>query len=461
MKLEDELGAQFFSCNVTNLGSSSRDILISAEIPAWSNEFSKSLTLEPGETETVDIELDWKEKFYTSRESADASIIYKAVGNNISLASETEKVKISPKEDIFWSVDVDNASVDLTHSIAAWVTPHEQCISSLISKAKELTPGRSLGGYANYEGRNESVKVNRTNEQAKAIFYAIKGQGVSYVNTPVSFSGSQHVKMPSDSLIDKSGNCVDGTVLFASAFEALGMEPVIVVIPQHTLIGVESYEGSGRYVFIETTLVGSDSYENALLKGSEQFNKYRNTSQINVIRISDFRENITPFPSYSNCSLDRKCPDGTAAGACSSDKPKLCSGSGFVDAASVCGCDEDYYAYGDSCVSALIKSEEFVLGTSGSSRYYFWSPNLAGGGKIAYRYVVTSDKPVKIYVLPSYEDFIKLRSGGTFLHYPSYEGTNTISYDQVAYHEVAGGIAIINEGGAKATVDIKVLYSPS
>jgi hypothetical protein len=460
MKLEDELEVSLIQCDVTNLGAGKIDAQLTAQIPGWSNEFSKSVTLNPGLTQTVDIELDWKEKFYTNKESADAAINFKVISSNVTIASSSEKVKISPKEDIFWSVDVDNVTTDLTYSIAAWVTPHDPCISSLISKAKELAPGRSLGGYANYGGLNESEKANRTSEQAKAIFYAIKGQGVSYVNTPISFSGSQHIKMPADSLIDKSGNCVDGTVLFASAFEALGMEPIMVIIPYHTLVGVETYPGSNKYLFIETTVVGSDSYEAAVNNGNEQFNEYKDTEEINVIKFSEYRENVTPFPSYSNCSLDLKCSDGTSAGACSANKPKLCTGTGFVDAASVCGCPDNYYALGDSCVSAVIKSEKFVLGTSGSGRYYFWTPNLLGGGKIAYKYVVSSNKPVKIFILPSSEDFDKLKSGSTFMHYPSYEGTNTLSYDQVAYHEVQGGIAILNEGGSKATVDLKVLYAP-
>jgi hypothetical protein len=461
LKLEEELGAEFIYCSITNLGSSKRDIVLSAQIPGWSNEFTKSMELLPGKTEIVEINLDWKEKYYTNKESADASINYNVISSNLTLASETEKVKISPKEDIFWSVDVDGVSTDLTHSIAAWVTPHDPCISSLISKAKELIPGRSLGGYANYGSLNESEKANRTNEQAKAIFYAIKGQGVSYVNTPISFSGSQHVKMPADSLIDKSGNCVDGTVLFASAFEALGMEPIMVIIPYHTLIGVETYQGSERYIFIETTVVGSASYESAVSEGHRQFNDYKDTKEINVIKFSDYRKNITPYPSYSVCSLDLKCSDGTSAGVCSTNKPSLCTGSGFVDAASVCGCDEEYYVSGDSCVSAVLKSEKFVLGTSSSNRYYYWGPNLPPGSFVTYRYLVSSDEPIQIFILPSQEDYTKLKTGRDFMHYPVYAGTNSISYNQSVFHPSEGGIAMYNDGGDKATVTLQVFFEPT
>lgn len=73
----------------------------------------------------------------------------------------------------------------------------------------------------------------------------------------------------------------------------------------------------------------------------------------------------TPTPSgcqYNNplCSSDYQCvnnqcvpmtcSDGTIYGACSSNKPKYCSGGTLIDKASTCGCPDLYVQSGESCI---------------------------------------------------------------------------------------------------------------
>jgi len=459
LKLEDELDTQFIYCTITNNGTAEKEVVFTSEIPGWSENFTKTLSLYPGVPEYVHVLPVWKDKLYTNTEEADASLVSRIESSGVTVASDTQSVKISPKEDIVWTVSSDGEQISLYHSLSAWVTPHDTCVSSLISKAKELAPGRSLGGYANYDGLSEEEKANKTLSQARAIFYSIKGQGVSYVNTPVSFSGSQRVKMPADSLAEKSGNCVDGSVLFASAFEALGMRPVIVIIPQHTFVGVETYQNSSRYIFIETTLVGSGSFEEAVNEGSDEYNEYKNSSQTIVIDITEYRANITPFQSYVNCTLNATCSDGTSAGACTKEKPELCTGSGFIDAATVCGCPSGYIAKGDSCYSSILKNETFVLDTSYGNAY-FWGPNLPAGSFRTYRYAIISSSPIQIYIVPSKSDYNNMRSGNDFTYYPVYKGTNTLSYDQTVYQPSDGGVLLYNDGHGPAIVTLEVFAVP-
>lgn len=457
LKMQDSLDAEFVSCVITNNAERKQDIVFSAEIPGWTNNYSQSFPLFPGESKEIPIRFDWKEKFYINRESSDASILFKAESSGVTVASATQNVKISPKEDIFWTVQMDSKDIPLYRSVVAWVTPHDKCVQSLISSAKELSPGRSLGGYTGYEGLTEEERTNKTLAQAKAIFYAIKGQGISYVNTPVSFSGSQHVKMPADSLNEKSGNCVDGSVLFASAFESLGMNPVLLILPAHMFVGVETYPKSGHYVFIETTIVGTSSFEDAVVQGNEKFNEFQSTDNLSVIDVTSIRSEITPFPSYTNCLLNATCSDGTLAGHCSITRPKLCTGTGFIDAATVCGCDSGYEAIGDECVSTIVKNETFVLGHSPTNKYFFWSPGYINEEFITFRYIVRSDEPLDIRVFPSRGDFELFSSGSSYNHYPSYMATNTLFYDQIAIHKSKGGVGLENVGESDAQVNILVM----
>lgn len=112
--------------------------------------------------------------------------------------------------------------------------------------------------------------------QAKAIYETIKQNGMNYVNTTVSFApgNSQRVKRPSDTIKLKGGNCIDGSVLFASCFEAIGFEPLIVIIPGHAFVGVRTWVDSNNYIFIETTAVGTSNFDKALIP-QDVFSEYK------------------------------------------------------------------------------------------------------------------------------------------------------------------------------------------
>jgi len=458
LKMEKDLGAESIVCTATNNGAAEMDVIFTAEVPGWSENYTSSLPLQPGAPRKIPVELAWKGRFYENKETADAAITFRLESQGLLLASQTTNIQISPKEDVYWRAQYGGQDVPLERSLVAWVTPHDTCVGSLISSAKELAPGRSLGGYAGYEGLSEEERSNRTLAQARAVFYAVKGQGVSYVNTPLSLRGSQRVKMPADSLAEKSGNCVDGTVLFASAFEALGMNPVFVMMPQHMFVGVETFPGSNRYVFIETTMAGSGSFEDAVNEGSDEFETYKASGNVSVIDVAANRQNITPFPSSTACAMNITCPDGTLQGHCSQGRPKLCVGTGFVDAASVCGCDTGYVAAGDKCYSLVVKNETFVLGHGGTrAKYYFWGPNYDAKSYHSFRYIVRSSQPLLVLVFPSRSDYELFRDGMSYNYYPSYSAENALDYDQTVMHEGSGGIGLLNMGKSDAVVNVLVM----
>lgn len=107
--------------------------------------------------------------------------------------------------------------------------------------------------------------------QAEALFAAVQKRGMSYVNTPggAFWSGVQSVKYPSETWAQKTGNCIDGTLLFAAAFEALGMRPVLVLVPGHALVAVRSWSNEDTLIPLETTMVGSGSFDGAWQQGTQ------------------------------------------------------------------------------------------------------------------------------------------------------------------------------------------------
>jgi hypothetical protein len=103
-------------------------------------------------------------------------------------------------------------------------------------------------------------------DQMSAIFLALKARGMQYVTVAQDFFGtsSQNVKFPVESLSTASANCIDGTLVFASALESMGMRSGIVFVPGHAFIALLADKRAdpcvvSNWVPMETTMVSSDS----------------------------------------------------------------------------------------------------------------------------------------------------------------------------------------------------------
>jgi hypothetical protein len=64
----------------------------------------------------------------------------------------------------------------------------------------------------------------------------------SHISTWVSFApgGVQRIRLPSEVLEQRSGNCIELALLYAAAAEAMDMEAAIIGIPEHAYVGVRT-----------------------------------------------------------------------------------------------------------------------------------------------------------------------------------------------------------------------------
>jgi hypothetical protein len=83
--------------------------------------------------------------------------------------------------------------------------------------------------------------------------------------------GLQRLKLPYEILETKSGMCVELSSLFASVFEKLGLRPILLTVPGHVYVAVPISWDSNTYYFLEATLVGRASFEEAVQVGSDEF----------------------------------------------------------------------------------------------------------------------------------------------------------------------------------------------
>jgi len=107
-------------------------------------------------------------------------------------------------------------------------------------------------------------------DQMSAIFLALKARGLQYVDVPQDFFlGAQNVRFPVETLATASANCIDGTLVFASALESMGMRAGIVKVPGHAFVAVLvadpiTYPSIdpcvvSNWLPIETTMVATDT----------------------------------------------------------------------------------------------------------------------------------------------------------------------------------------------------------
>ncbi len=191
-----------------------------------------------------------------------------------------------------WKVRADDGTwTDLGHYFAAWVTPHAPAVLKLLRKAAERLEGTHLGA-----DRQDEDKVTA---QVKALYETLAKEGLTYINSILDFgagfmSASQRVRLPSESLEHKAANCIDGTVLLASLLEAATLRPAIVMMPGHALLGWECCEGAGRMKYLETTMIGTTSFEEACRSGQQQVTLHG--SKVKVYEVSRLRsEGIWPM----------------------------------------------------------------------------------------------------------------------------------------------------------------------
>ncbi|MCW3999607.1 MAG: hypothetical protein NWE93_05160 [Candidatus Bathyarchaeota archaeon] len=189
-----------------------------------------------------------------------------SINGNIALKN-TFQVQMLAPETMIWEIlnPFTQEVYNLHDFIAAWVTPHCMEVEKLVARAKEKHPQKQLFGYSG----NSLQAVGNLYSQCEAIFLAVKETGITYVNASNCFGWNepyayQRVKLPTTTLISRSADCIDGTVLFASLLEHVGIQPIIILLPNHALVGWKKVKDSMDFEFLETTVIPSCDFKNAI-----------------------------------------------------------------------------------------------------------------------------------------------------------------------------------------------------
>ena len=282
-----------FTVEVTNYTGKDQQMKLEIEIPGVTDRFVKNLNVLDKGQEVVEVTPPLRADFHPSAQQAErnsqVSIKVTLPGENGKVVYEDSlEVKVFPRDQLPMAMD--------PNFVAAWVTPQAPEVEELMTAAKKRAPGGSLEG-----------RLGATVPQVKALYEELKARGMSYVLVTNFGAGlAQHARLPADTIRSTNALCLDGTILFAALLEKLGLEPLMVRVPGHIFVGWKPSDAdeapAGTLYFLETTMVGSASFEDAMKMGTLETQRSKQkkqfeTGQAHLIDLMKLRAaGYTPQP---------------------------------------------------------------------------------------------------------------------------------------------------------------------
>ena len=257
---------------ITNTGNRPVSLTIWTEIPDWSRVTEHTVVIAPRATIQHSVELDLLPRAYQNPEIRQVMLSVRAVGpDGDVLYAQSRPVLLHSGSEIYWGRRFANSQM-----AARWVTPHDPAVLDLIAKARAYVPRGRMAGYSGATGDTQAI-ARHTRAQARAIFRALQKSGISYVSSLFvmgEYIGeAQRLRLPGETLRLNTANCMDVTLVFASAMENLGMEPLVVIVPSHAFAGVRLGRGSEEILYLDLTVLPKGSFESAVARAQQYLRK--------------------------------------------------------------------------------------------------------------------------------------------------------------------------------------------
>lgn len=264
----------FVDITLTNNGNDDLTFVVQSEIEGYTNQSLDTVDVPAGESMEIHQNPRLLEGAVDQLNSEKPGTFHIKVvklvgGDEILLLDETEEVLMYSRRDFVWLEGFEwQEEYELW---AAWVTPTDPKVEELIRAAADYTKtGTMWNGYAGY--------VNDENggvwDRLQAIWQAEKEKyELTYISTMTAFGPNtvQRMRLPAEVLDQSSGNCIELVTLFNSAAEALQLETALVRIPGHVFSAIRMDEENADYYFVETTMIGQSSFEDAVNFGAKEW----------------------------------------------------------------------------------------------------------------------------------------------------------------------------------------------
>lgn len=259
-----------FAVVKTGCVSGNRTIMVEAEIPGFTQVYRQSFHLDSAYTEiyvkppALAGELD-----LTSAKSAQLMVSISEM-DGTPINAKSFPVEIKSIYDFEWYDSEYGAATQ--DNILCYLTPEASAITSLKRQAIDEISAMTGGTMESFVGYQEvySNQYLNTYLQAAGLMSALRSMGVRYNMDSFSISGSnQRILLPADVIEQRSGLCIETSLVIASALQSADMHAFLVFPPGHAQVAVEVWNSGnhkGEYFLIETTSLGSENSLNAFIE---------------------------------------------------------------------------------------------------------------------------------------------------------------------------------------------------
>ena len=227
----DNVTYEMTGVEIQNNSAQTRTFQLKLELQGLGTAATK--TVEVGPMNKVVVQgspiLDWNLVSNCVDEQVAKLTVELAEGQNV-VFSDVINVPLMGKDDIPMYAD----AKPLYFFLVTRVQPKSKLVNQILSEASQRMGFQFRKGITGYQGTNNPDQMK---EDIRKIYKTIQAMNFTYVNTPVSFEeGYQRIKTPSEALQMRTGNCIDGTLVFASCISAIGYNPIIVIVPGHAFV---------------------------------------------------------------------------------------------------------------------------------------------------------------------------------------------------------------------------------
>ena len=297
---------------VTNRNAGPITLRVEASVANYTETDVKTITLASGETYTVKqnpplLPTALGELHEQRKGSVRVLVEMLKEGERRLLFEDTVAIEVYSRDDFPWNIP---GFYNGTQFLATMVTPNDPAIEEMMRKAAPRMPG----GIVTWDYKTEDDSDHRTWDRMKAIYDTLaEDYDIIYVATGVTFVPKedmsegfslQRLQLPYEVMDSHGGMCVELSLLFASAFEKLFWRPIIITIPGHVYVAIPISWNSNTYYFLEATMIGGATFEEAVQYGNKEFME-EHIGPIDEDRLDHYfwldvsearAEGITPIP---------------------------------------------------------------------------------------------------------------------------------------------------------------------
>lgn len=202
---------------------------------------------------------------------------------------------ISQPDFVLIARELKDGTIEDHSRILSWlVNSGAAGINSFIEK-KIMPKIGKISGYKSITSSNVAAINQFSIKQAMAVYDGLKELKLNYIPTELLITNHhdkmilQRIQNPNQILLNTSTyiNCLDGVILFSSIIERLNLDPIIVLMPGHSIVGWKNIPSADTKDF-QSLLSYCGFLDVTLASDSHDFHTAMSAAEAYMIRYSSF-----------------------------------------------------------------------------------------------------------------------------------------------------------------------------